>query len=68
MDAGRSTTTSTFTIVYNDEITSCWKIRIVKFAGSAPKSLTRSVFQALKSHQALTLREIWANFDTLKGV
>ena len=29
---------------------------IVKFAGSAPKSLTRSVFQALKSHQALKRR------------
>ena len=29
---------------------------IVKFAGLAPKSLTRSVFQALKSHQALKRR------------
>ena len=29
---------------------------IVKFAGSAPKSLTRSVFQALKNHQALKRR------------
>ena len=34
--------------MYNDEITSCWKIRIVKFAGSAPKSFTRQVFRLLR--------------------